>query len=260
LRAFPRQESKKTDSHNPRPPLHPQKKKKQKQNSANNHLKNESDPARRAVLDGRQLALKVSANSVYGFTGATVGKMPCLAISAATTAYGRGMIESTRGWVQEHYTVANGYPADAVVVYGDTDSVMVDFRVPAVEKAMELGREAAERISARFPPPVRLEFEKVYCPYLLMNKKRYAGLLWTNPDKWDKMDSKGIETVRRDNCGLVRSVVATVLEMILVKRDEKAAAAYVKGVISDLLMGRIDMSLLVVTKVCDVFVYDCLRG
>jgi hypothetical protein len=31
---------------------------------------------------------------------------------------------------------------------------------------------------------------QVYYPYLLMNKKRYAGLLWTKPDKWDKMDSK----------------------------------------------------------------------
>ena len=33
------------------------------------------------VLDGRQLALKISANSVYGFTGAQVGKLPCLQIS-----------------------------------------------------------------------------------------------------------------------------------------------------------------------------------
>jgi DNA polymerase delta subunit 1 len=31
---------------------------------------------------------------------------------------------------------------------------------------------------------------QVYNPYLLINKKRYAGLLWTNPDKWDKMDTK----------------------------------------------------------------------
>ncbi len=47
---------------------------------------------------------------------------------------------------------------------------------------------------------------QVYYPYLLMNKKRYAGLYWTNPDKWDKMDAKGIETVRRDNCRLVCQV------------------------------------------------------
>lgn len=33
------------------------------------------------VLDGRQLALKISANSVYGFTGAQVGKLPCLEVS-----------------------------------------------------------------------------------------------------------------------------------------------------------------------------------
>jgi len=31
---------------------------------------------------------------------------------------------------------------------------------------------------------------QVYNPYLLINKKRYAGLLWTNPDKPDKMDTK----------------------------------------------------------------------
>lgn len=39
---------------------------------------------------------QVSANSVYGFTGATVGKMPCLEISSSTTAYGREMIEHTK--------------------------------------------------------------------------------------------------------------------------------------------------------------------
>ena len=80
-------------------------------------LKNETDPFRKAVLDGRQLALKISANSVYGFTGATVGKLPCLEISAAVTAFGREMLHKTRDLVQEHYTVANGYPADAIVVY-----------------------------------------------------------------------------------------------------------------------------------------------
>ena len=55
---------------------------------------------------------------------------------------------------------------------------------------MQLGEEAAELVSKEFPKPVKLEFEKVYCPYLLMSKKRYAGLLWTQPDHWDKMDTK----------------------------------------------------------------------
>ena len=59
-------------------------------------LKKETDPFKRAVLDGRQLALKISANSVYGFTGATIGKLPCLAISSSVTSYGRQMIEKTK--------------------------------------------------------------------------------------------------------------------------------------------------------------------
>jgi hypothetical protein len=59
-------------------------------------LKKETDPFKKAVLDGRQLALKISANSVYGFTGATIGKLPCLPISSSVTAYGRQMIETTK--------------------------------------------------------------------------------------------------------------------------------------------------------------------
>lgn len=47
-------------------------------------LKDEKDPVYQAVLNGRQLALKISANSVYGFTGAQVGKLPCLEISGVS--------------------------------------------------------------------------------------------------------------------------------------------------------------------------------
>ena len=201
-----------------------------------------------AVQNGRQLALKVSANSVYGFTGATVGQLPCLAISASVTAYGRNMIADTKAAVERRYTLANGYPANAQVIYGDTDSVMVRFGVKDVPTAMRLGAEAAKEVTKLFPPPVKLEFEKVYFPYLLMNKKRYAGLYWSKPDTWDKMDTKGIETVRRDNCALVRLVIDTCLRMILMDRSVQGAISYTKGVIADLLQNRIDLSMLVITK------------
>lgn len=179
----------------------------------------ETDPFKQAVLNGRQLALKISANSVYGITGATVGKLPCLAIASSTTSYGRQMIEKTKEVVEKHYTTANGYSHNAEVIYGDTDSVMVKFGPKELEKAMELGQKAAAHVSAEFPKPIKLEFEKVYFPYLLINKKRYAGLYWSGPNKFDKMDSKGIETVRRDNCRLVQSVIETVLRKILIDQD-----------------------------------------
>ncbi|PWN94634.1 putative DNA polymerase delta catalytic subunit [Tilletiopsis washingtonensis] len=211
-------------------------------------LKKETDPFKRAVLDGRQLALKVSANSVYGFTGATVGKLPCLEISMSVTAYGRQMIEQTKTAVESRYTIANGYEHDAEVVYGDTDSVMVKFGVSDLARAMELGAEAADIVSATFVKPIKLEFEKVYFPYLLISKKRYAGLYWTNAEKYDKMDTKGIETVRRDNCRLVRMVIDTCLRKMLIDRDVKGAEDFVKQVISDLLQNKIDLSQLVITK------------
>jgi DNA polymerase delta subunit 1 len=190
---------------------------------AKKELAVETDPFKKAVLNGRQLALKISANSVYGLTGATVGKLPCLAIASSTTAYGRQMIEKTKEEVEKRYTIANGFEHDAQVIYGDTDSVMVKFGPNDLAKAMALGEEAAAFVSGKFLKPIKLEFEKVYFPYLLINKKRYAGLYWTNTTKYDKMDTKGIETVRRDNCRLAQNVIETSLRMLLIERDVQGA-------------------------------------
>ena len=67
---------------------------------------------------------------------------------------------------------------------------MVKFGVDTVAEAMKLGEEAASFVSEKFIKPIKLEFEKVYFPYLLINKKRYAGLYYTKPDHYDKMDCK----------------------------------------------------------------------
>ncbi|XP_076045367.1 DNA polymerase delta 1, catalytic subunit isoform X2 [Oratosquilla oratoria] len=211
-------------------------------------LKKETDPLRKKVLDGRQLALKISANSVYGFTGAQVGKLPCLEISQSVTAFGRDMIAQTKEQVEKKYTLENGYEHKAEVIYGDTDSVMIKFGVTTVAEAMELGKEAAEYVSDKFVKPIKLEFEKVYFPYLLINKKRYAGLYFTKADTYDKMDCKGIETVRRDNAPLVAHLINTCLQKILIDRNPTGAVDFAKQTISDLLCNRIDISQLVITK------------
>lgn len=55
--------------------------------------------------------------------------------------------------------------------------------------------------------------------------------------------------MRRDNCLLVKNLVTECLHKILVDRDVPGAVQYVKNTISDLLMNRVDLSLLVITKV-----------
>jgi DNA polymerase delta subunit 1 len=124
-------------------------------------MKNAPNEFEKAVQNGRQLALKVSANSVYGFTGAGVGQLPCLPIASSVTSYGRYLLEKTKAYVEDNYTIAKGYEHDAEVVYGDTDSVMVKFGTATVKDTFPLAIEAAEKCSNIFPDPILLEFEKV---------------------------------------------------------------------------------------------------
>ena len=112
---------------------------------------------------------------------------------------------------------------------------MVLFGTEDRAEAMRLGLQAATEVSKLFIKPIKLEFEKVYHPYLLMNKKRYAGMYWTNPHKPDKMDAKGIETVRRDSCSLVGNTVGKALDLLLKDSNQAGAIDYCKGIISDIL-------------------------
>lgn len=216
--------------------------------NAKNLMGATKDPSKKQVYNGRQLALKISANSVYGFTGQANGQLPMLQISASVTAYGRDMIMLTKETVEAEFSIKNGYEHDAEVIYGDTDSVMVCSGVKTVAEAIELGKKGAVLVTSKFPKPIKLEFEKVYYPWLLMAKKKYAGLWWTKPHKWDKIDAKGIESVRRDNCGMVRYVVSNVIEKILVQRDTAGAVDFCKGIISEICQNKIDLAQLIITK------------
>ena len=217
----------------------------------------ETDPFKKAMLNGKQLALKVSCNSVYGFCGAAVGMMPCLEIASSVTTLGRGMIEKTKNLVERYYEKSE-------VVYGDTDSVMVKFHTglegdAAILESFRLGEEAGEWVTVELNKDVHykdvidLEFEKVYCPYLLASKKRYAGLmhetrLQVTGEKEPTIDIKGLQVVRRDNCHIVKEVCNAIIHQLLIKKDIEEAKKIVLQVVDDLMDGKIPIDKLVLSK------------
>jgi DNA polymerase delta subunit 1 len=68
-------------------------------------MKSEKDPYRYKVLNGKQMAQKVTMNSVYGFTGTgDKGMLPCKAIASSVTAKGRQMIDQTSELAEELYS------------------------------------------------------------------------------------------------------------------------------------------------------------
>ena len=207
--------------------------------------------AMKEVYNGKQLAYKVSMNSVYGFTGAGKGILPCVPIASTTTCRGRGMIEETKTYVEANFPGAK-------VRYGDTDSVMVEFDVgdrkgiEAIEYSWEIGERAAEECSALFKKPNNLELEKVYWPYFLYSKKRYAAKLWTK-GKDDKMhmdyiDVKGLQLVRRDNTPHMREVCKELLDVVLTSGDPGPPKELARERANELLSGEIPHDKLILSQ------------
>lgn len=203
------------------------------------------------VYNGKQLAYKISMNSVYGFTGAvSKGILPLIAIAETVTMRGRQMIEQSKAYVEEHFPGAK-------VRYGDTDSIMVQFDtegktgLDAIKHSWNLGEKASKEISALFKSPNKLELEKVYCPYFLYSKKRYAAKMWVEKKGnilFDKIDVKGLQVVRRDSCKFVRETCKTLLEAVLESQDPMIAVNMARDAKERLMSGNIDMTDLVLTK------------
>ena len=203
-----------------------------------------------AVYNGKQLAYKISMNSVYGFTGVSYGMLPCVAIAATVTTRGRQMIDETKEYLETNYP-------GSFVRYGDTDSVMIEFDVKgrtgkeAIGYSWELGKKAAEECNSLFKPPNDLELEKVYCPFFLYSKKRYAAKMWTEQNGeivMEKVDIKGLQTVRRDLCPFSRRVCKEILDLMFESEDPTAAKNHALKRANELMDGKVSMKDLILSK------------
>jgi DNA polymerase delta subunit 1 len=205
-----------------------------------------TDPFVKTVLNCKQLAIKVSMNSIYGFTGAVVGALPCLAISQSVTGCGRQMIEQTSRLARERF--------GCTVVYGDTDSCYVIFPEPVdadgtLTTLFKVAARAAKEISETFRKPIELEFEKFMYPLILVAKKRYMYLEWTEPEHHNgEIEAKGVELVRRDNCPYVKETLDACLTPIMFKNNLQLGREKAEEHIDRLLNGEVDVKKLILSK------------
>jgi len=232
-----------------------------------------TDSFEQNVQNGRQLALKISCNSVYGFFGVSAHKalMSCKPVAAVTTLKGRAFIEASKTFVETTYPGSK-------VVYGDTDSVMIlwktlDNNSVSIPKSYALAEEASAAITdllraglvhgATKPlldtaqSAVTLANEKVYCPYLLIQKKNYAGLKYTikakhRPDTLQDFDScvdmKGIDAVRRDRSKLVKTLSENVLDALLVQKSLDLAISKVQSILDSVVNNEAPIEWFVLSK------------
>jgi DNA polymerase I len=197
------------------------------------------------LLDAKQHALKIMANSLYGYLGFLPARLYLLEIANSITAFGRENIIKTKKLIEENFPVE--------IVYGDTDSVFVKTQIKSLEEAEKLGNEISEFVSSRLPGYLTLEFEKIFKSFLILTKKRYAGWKFerdpTSPTGWkDSIEMKGIETVRRDWCSLTSETMEKVIEIILKEGNILKAAEYVRKVIRELAEGKVPIEKLTIVK------------
>lgn len=212
-------------------------------------MKSAPDAFTRSVFDMRQLALKLSANSVYGFLGVSIaagGMLPLFECGESTTAEGRKALMAAK----EH-AEREGYEC----IYGDTDSIFLRHpKLKTLEQVAQTVPQLADEITkTHFESPMELEFEKAYTAILLFRKKRYAGLECEyvggeNPFKAPKIKAKGMEMVRRDTCPLVGKTLKMCCKLALEERNPTAALQFAKEVVSNLYERKTPLQELLLTR------------
>lgn len=222
-------------------------------------MKSEKDPFAYSLLDSKQKAQKVTMNSIYGFTGTVNnGMLPLVEIAAAVTSTGRDMIKRTKEYAEKEH--------GCNVIYGDTDSVMVIFpehrKIENLGDKMrycfDMGTKVSKEISEMFGHPILLEFENIYFKYLLVSKKRYAGLSWETVEGPPTMTMKGLVTVRRDNAPFVGRCASDAIHMLMdvgVTDGRGAVKKHLTETLLRLERGQISIEDLTIRKELKQWVY-----
>ncbi|RYC56598.1 hypothetical protein CHU98_g9618 [Xylaria longipes] len=195
------------------------------------------DKTLQRLLNNRQLALKLLANVTYGYTSASFsGRMPCSEIADSIVQTGRETLERAIALIHS----VDKWKAE--VVYGDTDSLFIYLPGRTREQAFDIGNEMAKTITDMNPRPIKLKFEKVYHPCVLLAKKRYVGYKYESKDQIKPdFDAKGIETVRRDGTPAEQMIEEKALKILFETADLSQVKAYFQRQCTKIMRGGVSI-------------------
>ena len=208
-------------------------------------LKKEEDPIKKRLLHNKQLALKLTANSMYGCLGFKNSRFYAAPIAALVTQTGREILQNT-------CDMTNGMGYE--VIYGDTDSIMVYTNSTDLKQVQEIGKQVKKEVNKLYRL-LEIEIDGVYKTMLLLKKKKYAAVMVK--DKPDgsyvlETETKGLDLVRRDWCQLSKDIGLRCLEKILSGTETEEVVVSIHEdcteVARSMRAGEVELSKFTITK------------
>jgi len=205
-------------------------------------MKDERDEFTRMILNQRQLALKVSANSMYGITGAKDGLLPLMPLAMCITYMGRVNVKKAARIISLEY--------GGRIIYGDTDSNYIIFPSIPVNELYAYSNQVSQSVSAQFEDPIFLEFENtIYSKFLIFTKKRYVYQSMAADLTIDaKLGQTGVLLARRDTFQYLKHVYKSIIDASFQEKSQTEILQMAVDFIYALLTRQVPVSQFYMTK------------